>query len=155
MLCIFVNSKRFLTKIRNIFIRQRATVLKRHFLAQWRRNQERHFKRSTDVSSEKEIVQNDAASEKESMTSHADVDKKAPTVPLRSTSTSTMTTTSAAQGLARLGSRTALSFAFAFLRRAWRSGEDSDLCSDLLQVYFKYISTTFKFKWSLCFCEGK
>jgi hypothetical protein len=41
------------------------------------------------------------------------------------------------------------------LRRAWRSGEDSDLCSDLLQVYFKYISTTFKFKWSLCFCEGK
>ena len=27
-------------------------------------------------------------------------------------------------GLARVGSRTALSFAFAFLRRAWRSGED-------------------------------
>ena len=36
-------------------------------------------------------------------------------------------------GLARVGSRTALSFAFAFLRRAWRSGEDCDLCSDLLQ----------------------
>ncbi len=35
-------------------------------------------------------------------------------------------------GLARVGSRAALSFAFAFLRRAWRSGEDSDLCSDLL-----------------------
>ena len=27
-------------------------------------------------------------------------------------------------GLARVGSRAALSFAFAFLRRAWRSGED-------------------------------
>ena len=38
------------------------------------------------------------------------------------------------QGLARLGSRAALSFAFAFLRRAWRSGEDSDLCTELLQV---------------------
>ena len=36
-------------------------------------------------------------------------------------------------GLARLGSRAALSFAFAFLRRAWRNGEDSDLCTDLLQ----------------------
>ena len=35
--------------------------------------------------------------------------------------------------LARVGSRAALSFAFAFLRRAWRSGEDSDLCCDLLQ----------------------
>ncbi|MEE6507640.1 hypothetical protein FKM82_027611 [Ascaphus truei] len=37
------------------------------------------------------------------------------------------------EGLARVGSRTALSFAFAFLRRAWRSGEDADLCSELLQ----------------------
>ncbi|ESO89418.1 hypothetical protein LOTGIDRAFT_218809 [Lottia gigantea] len=39
----------------------------------------------------------------------------------------------ATTGLARVGSRAALSFAFAFLRRAWRSGEDADLCSDLLQ----------------------
>ena len=48
------------------------------------------------------------------------------------------------QGLARLGSRAALSFAFAFLRRAWRNGEDSDLCTDLLQgvqfetCYFRF-----------------
>jgi len=40
---------------------------------------------------------------------------------------------SAMLGLARVGSRAILSFAFAFLRRAWRSGEDSDLCSELLQ----------------------
>ena len=39
----------------------------------------------------------------------------------------------ATDGLARLGSRAALSFAFAFLRRAWRSGEDGDLCTDLLE----------------------
>ncbi|XP_048243824.1 E3 ubiquitin-protein ligase HERC2-like isoform X1 [Haliotis rufescens] len=39
----------------------------------------------------------------------------------------------ATMGLARVGSRAALSFAFAFLRRAWRSGEDADLCSELLQ----------------------
>lgn len=35
-------------------------------------------------------------------------------------------------GLAKVGARTALSFAFAFLKRAWRSGEDRDLCSDVL-----------------------
>ncbi|GAB1604494.1 E3 ubiquitin-protein ligase HERC2-like [Argonauta hians] len=39
----------------------------------------------------------------------------------------------ATHGLARVGSRAALSFAFAFLHRAWRLGEDSDLCSELLQ----------------------
>uniref|UniRef100_A0A3Q2Y7Y6 E3 ubiquitin-protein ligase HERC2 n=1 Tax=Hippocampus comes TaxID=109280 RepID=A0A3Q2Y7Y6_HIPCM len=37
------------------------------------------------------------------------------------------------EGLAMVGSRAALSFAFAFLRRAWRSGDDADLCSELLQ----------------------
>lgn len=31
-----------------------------------------------------------------------------------------------------MGARAALSFAFAFLRRAWRSGEDSDLCTEVL-----------------------
>lgn len=35
-------------------------------------------------------------------------------------------------GLAKVGCQAALSFAFAFLRRAWRSGEDADLCTDLL-----------------------
>lgn len=35
-------------------------------------------------------------------------------------------------GLARVGTRAALNFSFAFLRRAWRSGEDTDLCSELL-----------------------
>ncbi|KAF7266968.1 hypothetical protein GWI33_019752 [Rhynchophorus ferrugineus] len=35
-------------------------------------------------------------------------------------------------GLARVGSRAALNFSFAFLRRAWRLGEDTDLCSELL-----------------------
>ncbi|XP_077975128.1 E3 ubiquitin-protein ligase HERC2-like isoform X2 [Styela clava] len=35
--------------------------------------------------------------------------------------------------LAQVGSKVALSFAFTFLKRAWRSSEDSDLCTDLLQ----------------------
>lgn len=41
-------------------------------------------------------------------------------------------TEQASLGLARIGARAALSFAFAFLRRAWRSGEDADLCRELL-----------------------
>ena len=44
-------------------------------------------------------------------------------------------------GLAKLGSRAALSFAFAFLRRAWRSGADGDLCSDLLQDCLEALQT--------------
>lgn len=35
-------------------------------------------------------------------------------------------------GLARVGTRAALNFSFAFLRRAWRSGEDTEMCSELL-----------------------
>ncbi|KAK3907967.1 E3 ubiquitin-protein ligase HERC2 [Frankliniella fusca] len=42
-------------------------------------------------------------------------------------------TEKASTSLARVGSRAALNFSFAFLRRAWRSGEDADLCSELLQ----------------------
>ncbi|KAL2717183.1 E3 ubiquitin-protein ligase HERC2 [Vespula squamosa] len=35
-------------------------------------------------------------------------------------------------GLARVGTRAALNFSFAYLRRAWRSGEDVEFCSELL-----------------------
>ncbi|CAG9815802.1 unnamed protein product [Phaedon cochleariae] len=37
-----------------------------------------------------------------------------------------------AASLAQVGSRAALNFSFAFLRRAWRLGEDTDICSELL-----------------------
>ncbi|XP_022244118.1 E3 ubiquitin-protein ligase HERC2-like isoform X2 [Limulus polyphemus] len=43
--------------------------------------------------------------------------------------------------LARIGCRAALSFAFAFLRRAWRSGEDADLCSELLSESLEALRT--------------
>nr|XP_018671040.1 E3 ubiquitin-protein ligase HERC2-like [Ciona intestinalis] len=35
--------------------------------------------------------------------------------------------------LRNIGSRYILSFAFSYLRRAWRTGEDTDLCTELLQ----------------------
>lgn len=38
----------------------------------------------------------------------------------------------AAVGLARVGTRAALNFSFAYLRRAWRSGEDVDFCREIL-----------------------
>ena len=44
-----------------------------------------------------------------------------------------VSTNLATVGLARVGARAALSFAFAFLKRAWYSGEDSELCTDVLQ----------------------
>ena len=46
---------------------------------------------------------------------------------------SNQTSSSATDGLAKVGTRAALSFAFAFLKRSWRSGEDSDLCTEVLQ----------------------
>ena len=52
---------------------------------------------------------------------------------MSSSPTKLVETEKATMGLARVGSRAVLSFAFAFLRRAWRSGEDADLCSELLQ----------------------
>ena len=35
--------------------------------------------------------------------------------------------------------RAALSFAFAFLKRAWRSREDSDLCTEVLQEAYEIL----------------
>lgn len=48
----------------------------------------------------------------------------------------------AIEGLAHVGARAALSFAFAFLRRAWRLGEDSELCEQVISITssFLYIS---------------
>lgn len=34
-----------------------------------------------------------------------------------------------------------MSFAFAFLRRAWRSGEDSDMCKELLDEALQALET--------------
>lgn len=38
----------------------------------------------------------------------------------------------ATYGLAKVGTRAALNFSFAFLRRSWKSGEDTELCTELL-----------------------
>ena len=101
--------------------RQRATVLKRYYIAQCR-NQ--NWNNLVQEQHENEEMQNDNLEEnvkdlalKNKMTKKQDLRFQPHP-----------------QGLARLGSRAALSFAFAFLRRAWRNGEDSDLCTDLLQV---------------------
>ncbi|XP_055844671.1 probable E3 ubiquitin-protein ligase HERC2 isoform X2 [Episyrphus balteatus] len=51
---------------------------------------------------------------------------------LGGTSNSVKDNERATMGLARVGTRAALNFSFAFLRRAWRSGEDTEMCSELL-----------------------
>jgi E3 ubiquitin-protein ligase HERC2 len=47
----------------------------------------------------------------------------------------------ATMGLARVGTRAALNFSFAFLRRAWKSGEDTELCSELLMEALDALQT--------------
>lgn len=47
----------------------------------------------------------------------------------------------ATQGLARIGTRAALNFSFAFLRRAWKTGEDTEMCSELLQDSLEALQT--------------
>ena len=91
--------------------RQRAAILKRYYIAQCR-NQS--YKTT-------EKVPQDQDNSDENVRKLSKVESNIPKE------------TGGSQGLARLGSRAALSFAFAFLRRAWRSGEDSDLCTELLQ----------------------
>lgn len=55
-----------------------------------------------------------------------------PLIPiLSSATTSTSSSTLAVDGFARIGARAALSFAFAFLRRVWRTEEDSGLCDQV------------------------
>jgi E3 ubiquitin-protein ligase HERC2 len=91
--------------------RQRATVLKRYFIAQCR--SERLLSSSRMAGTEEPTLHENVEQSVEEV-------RQAPR-------------DRGSHGLARLGSRAALSFAFAFLRRAWRSGEDSDLCTELLQ----------------------
>ena len=43
------------------------------------------------------------------------------------------TTVDALATFAKIGVRTALNFVFSLLKRAWRKGEDMDMCSEVLQ----------------------
>ncbi|KAG1662456.1 E3 ubiquitin-protein ligase HERC2 [Nymphon striatum] len=56
-----------------------------------------------------------------------------PTEKVPAESCSKTSSEKATSGLASIGCRAALSFAFAFMKRAWKSGEDADLCADMLQ----------------------
>ncbi|XP_034287268.1 E3 ubiquitin-protein ligase HERC2 isoform X1 [Pantherophis guttatus] len=94
------------TTLSALRLKQRLAILERYFIA---------LNRSI-------LLENVKVKRKSSTIPLPMVDKKSP----RSVS-------KGVEGLARVGSRAALSFAFAFLRRAWRSGEDADLCSELLQ----------------------
>ena len=48
---------------------------------------------------------------------------------------------SATMGLAHIGARAAFSFACAFLRRAWKSGEDADICREFLQEAYEALQS--------------
>ncbi|XP_038055580.1 E3 ubiquitin-protein ligase HERC2-like [Patiria miniata] len=95
-----------LSTLSSVRLRQRLVVLERYFIAL-----SRHCP-------EQKVI-----TRKQKEEEGSPVKTRSPPKPTEKATTS----------LARVGARTALSFAFAFLRRAWRSGEDSDLCSELLR----------------------
>ncbi|XP_077983839.1 E3 ubiquitin-protein ligase HERC2-like [Glandiceps talaboti] len=94
------------TTLSSTRLQQRLTVLERYFVALARHNPEQK---------------------------HAAFKKKLDGPMMKSSRGASNVGEKATTGLARVGSRAAMSFAFAFLRRAWRTGEDADLCSELLQ----------------------
>ncbi|XP_070553640.1 E3 ubiquitin-protein ligase HERC2-like isoform X2 [Ptychodera flava] len=94
------------TTLSSTRLQQRLTVLERYFIALARHNPEQK---------------------------RAALKKKLECPIMKSSKSASHIGEKATTGLARVGSRAALSFAFAFLRRAWRTGEDADLCSELLQ----------------------
>ncbi len=104
--------------------RQRSTVLKRYYIAQCRNNvKSRHLSTSAGGPAENDDLENSCELLEKNLNTKTHEDLM----------TSVKKVKDDSHGLARLGSRAALSFAFAFLRRAWRNGEDSDLCTELLQ----------------------
>ncbi|XP_063970630.1 E3 ubiquitin-protein ligase HERC2-like [Lytechinus pictus] len=97
-----------LSTLSSVRLRQRLVILERYFLALARQSPEQ---KATIIGKTQEET-----------TKEVEQTKSVKKLKERATAS-----------LARVGARTALSFAFAFLRRAWRSGEDSDLCSELLR----------------------
>ena len=117
------------TTLSSVRLRQRLTVLQRHLTAVSRSAHKSGA--GCDVCSKRCVLtsihfaEDAAVSSIEQSARTAPGSKRPPRAPPEASE-------QAAAGLARVGSRAALSFAFAFLRRAWRSGEDQDLCSELL-----------------------
>ncbi len=114
-------------------MRRRLMVLERQVVAA-KRAEARDRRAKTNKATDKE--------EKDRASPEAGVD----IIPREPSSSSSMQPPAtpaerAARGLAKLGSNAALSFAFAFLRRAWRSGSDSDLCSELLEDTLEALRT--------------
>ncbi|XP_019851476.1 PREDICTED: E3 ubiquitin-protein ligase HERC2-like [Amphimedon queenslandica] len=107
-----LNNEVALTSLSINRLNKRVRVMERVFTALSNRN-------SVTVQDDKEVVPMAVSSVKQ--------ESKAPATSSKNNQGT------GTEGLARLGAKTALSFAFAFLRRAWRSGEDKDLCSEVLQ----------------------
>ncbi|KAF5270348.1 hypothetical protein FQR65_LT05536 [Abscondita terminalis] len=95
------------TSLSTIRLHQRLTIFKRYFIALNRSSLEQYNVRRINTEPNDEKIANKVSKAKSSFSN--------PVV-----------------GLAQVGSRAALNFSFAFLRKAWRLGEDTDLCNELL-----------------------
>ncbi|KAI8034196.1 hypothetical protein M5D96_013047 [Drosophila gunungcola] len=129
-----------ISELQELALRAAGNCLSAQHLRQQLFVYERYF-----VALKRERERQPAASKPDVASSNAGATTSS-TIVAASNATSTTTTTKAANlepqpketpehgalGLARVATRAALNFSFAFLRRAWRSGEDTEMCSELL-----------------------
>lgn len=107
-----------------IHLRQQLYIYERYFIALARCKQQRY---DTTILTNKRFP-----SETSSIIDKPFSKNNKTSIELVTTPISIVDNEKATLGLARVGTRAALNFSFAFLRRAWRSGEDTDLCNELL-----------------------
>ncbi|KAF7995498.1 hypothetical protein HCN44_006605 [Aphidius gifuensis] len=116
-------------------LRQRLVIARRYFTALSRQKIHDNNKKKTTINTTKSatVVNSISTSSKAQASSSTSPPSSASSSSLTNkTSKITKTNNEAAVGLAKVGTRAALNFSFAYLRRAWRSGEDIEFCSEIL-----------------------
>ena len=112
-----------------LFFRQRLEIIKLYFVSQ---HKAILSKEGPSKSQANQHVRSKCEEEEEQKDKYSRQNRKGAHFTAMVNSKKQIVDQDPTRGLARLGSRAALSFAFKFLKRAWRSGEDADLCSDIL-----------------------
>lgn len=111
-----------------VHLKQRIFVYHRYLVALARSQKASATSKSMTVSVRKQMLQSEQMKKLELQKSHS-TEQQLLSLQQQKANASIEKATF---GLARVGTRAALNFSFAFLRRAWRSGEDTELCSELL-----------------------
>lgn len=121
------------TCLSTVHLRQRLIIYERFYIALQRVRSRNHAdrRRKESLLSQQKIINLGSSGQKSKA-----MNSRSSTIntqqPGTQTPNSSLHSRDGTMGLARIGTSAALNFSFAFLRRAWRSGEDIELCSELL-----------------------